>query len=238
MRHRYATMKRRDLQYRGGVSIVLVHGRCVTGGAWDLVAGELRDRGRRVEVVELHRGSLLADTAAVQGVVDTLAEPVVVCGWSYGGMVITGLALDASSHLVYLCALMPAEGESAMDLGRRHPGGLDALIGTDKAGDLVLQGDDLDEILWADAPSETAAMARTILRPQAMQSLLEAPPRIAWQHTPSMFVVGRDDRVYHRQLVNEMAARAATVLEWDTSHAPLLSRPDLVVDLLIGIHIR
>ena len=215
-----------------------MHGRCVTGAVWDLVAGELRGRGRRVEVVELHRGSLLADTAAVQQVVDRLGEPLVVCGWSYGGMVITGLAPGGSSQLVYLCALMPAEGESAMELGRRYPGGLDALVATDEAGDLVLQGDELDEILWADAPSETAAVARTILRPQAMRSFLEAPPRVAWRQTPSTFIVGRHDRVYHRRLVDEMASRAATVHEWDTSHSPLLSRPDLVADLLVDIDAR
>ena len=217
------------------MSVVLVHGRCLTGAVWDLVAGELRGRGRRVEVVELHRGSLLADTEAVQEVVDLLGEPVVACGWSYGGMVITGLTLGASSHLVYLCALMPAEGESAIELGRRHPGGLAALVDTDEAGDVVLRGDQVDEILWADAPSETAAMARTMLRPQAMRSFLEAPPRVAWRQTPSTYVVGRHDRAFHPQLVDEMASRAATVTEWETSHSPLLSRPHLVVDLLARI---
>jgi pimeloyl-ACP methyl ester carboxylesterase len=199
------------------------------------VADGLRDRGRRVEVVELHRGSLLADTAAVQEVVERLGEPVVACGWSYGGMVITGLTLGASSHLVYLCALMPAEAESAIELGRRHPGGLAALVDTDEAGDVVLRGDQVDEILWADAPSETAAMARTMLRPQAMQSFLEAPPRVAWRQTPSTYVVGRHDRAFHRHLVDEMASRAATAIEWDTSHSPLLTRPDLVADLLARI---
>ena len=193
------------------------------------------DRGRRVEVVELHRGSLLADTAAVQEVVERLGESVVACGWSYGGMVITGLTLGASSHLVYLCALMPAEGESAIELGRRHPGGLAALVDTDEAGDVVLRGDQVDEILWADAPSETAAMARTMLRPQAMRSFLEAPPRVAWRQTPSTYVVGRHDRAFHPQLVDDMASRAATVIEWETSHSPLLSRPHLVVDLLARI---
>jgi pimeloyl-ACP methyl ester carboxylesterase len=197
--------------------------------------GGLLGRGRRVEVVELHRGSLLADTAAVQEVVDRLGEPVVVCGWSYGGMVITGLTLGASSHLVYLCALMPAEGESAIELGSRYPGGLAALVDTDGAGDLVLRGDQLDEILWPDAPPETAARARTMLRPQAMQSFREAPPRVAWRHTPSTYVVARYDRAFHRQLVDEMASRASTVVEWDTSHSALFSRPDLVVDLLARI---
>jgi pimeloyl-ACP methyl ester carboxylesterase len=188
-----------------------------------------------VEVVELHRGSLLADTEAVQEVVDLLGEHVVACGWSYGGMVITGLTLGASSHLVYLCALMPAEGESAIELGGRHPGGLAALVDTDEAGDVVLRGDQVDGVLWADAPAETAAMARTLLRPQATRSFLEAPARVAWRQTPSTYVVGRHDRAFHRQLVDEMASRASTVLEWDTSHSPLLSRPDLVVDLLARI---
>ena len=65
-----------------------------------------------------------------------------------------------------------------------------------------------------------------------MQSFREAPPRVAWRQTPSTYVVGRRDRAFHRHLVDEMASRAATVIEWDTSHSPLLSRPDLVVDLL------
>lgn len=217
------------------MSIVLVHGMCTTGVAWDLVADELRGRGRRAEIVELHRGSLMADTAAVQGVIDLLGEPVVVCGWSYGGMVITGLVLGESSHLVYICALMPAEGETATDLGRRHPGGIDALLGTDEAGDLVLGGDNLDAILWGDARPEIADMARTTLRSQATTSFFEAPPRVAWRQTPSTFVIGRYDRVFNRKLMDEMASRAATVMEWDTSHSPMLSRPDLVVDLLDSI---
>jgi pimeloyl-ACP methyl ester carboxylesterase len=49
---------------------------------------------------ELHRGSLAGDTAAVQAAVDELGGSAVVCGWSYGGAVITGLDLGAGSHLV------------------------------------------------------------------------------------------------------------------------------------------
>ena len=74
-----------------------------------------------------------------------------------------------------------------------------------------------------------------MLRPQAMQSFLEAPPRVAWRQTPSTYVVGRHDRAFHPQLVDEMASRAVTVTEWETSHSPLLSRPHLVVDLLARI---
>jgi len=38
--------------------------------------------------------------------------------------------------------------------------------------------------------------------------------------------------VFHRQLIDEMAPRATDVIEWDSSQSAVLSRPDLVVDLL------
>jgi pimeloyl-ACP methyl ester carboxylesterase len=220
------------------LSVVLVHGSFVDSSCWDVVAESLRRRGRQVGTVDLHRGSLLADIRAVQDIVDQAGGPVVVCGWSYGGMVITGLDPPVGSHLVYLCALMPDAGESAIALGERHPGGIDQLLATDDAGDLVLQGETLDQILWADAPVEAATSARASLRSQAMTSFLESPATIAWRTHPSTFVVGRDDRVFDPALVREMAERADHMLEWPTSHSPVLSRPDLVVDLLDNIALR
>ena len=214
------------------MAIVLVHGAFVDSTSWDEVRTKLDELGHRAVAVRLHRGSLAADTAAVQDAVDHLDEPVVACGWSYGGMVITGLITPPGSHLVYLNALMPDEGESAMSLGSEHSGGIDALLGTDEAGDLVLGGDDLDGVLWGDAPAEAAARARASLRSQAMASFIEAPARIGWRSTASTFVIGREDRVFHPALIGHMAKRAGTVIEWDTSHSPVLSRPDLVVGLL------
>jgi hypothetical protein len=35
-----------------------------------------------------------------------------------------------------------------------------------------------------------------------------------------------------------MAQRATHVVEWNTSHSPMLSRPDLIVDLLDGLAAR
>ena len=128
-------------------------------------------RGRRVEVVELH----LVDPSWRTRL--RCRKSSIASGnrpWPAAGRTAAWSSPDSRSvsrsHLVYLCALMPAEGESAMELGSRHPGRLDTLVGIDEVGDLVLHGDRVDEILWADAPSEIAAMARTLLRPQEMQS--------------------------------------------------------------------
>jgi pimeloyl-ACP methyl ester carboxylesterase len=153
-------------------------------------------------------------------------------------MVITGLELPAGSHLVYLCAFMPEEGESATSLNERHPADLGRLLGTDESGDLLLVGDEIDELVWADAPAARASAARASLRSQGSVTLMESPPRVAWRDVPSTFVVARRDRVVHPDLQREMARRAKHVVEWDTSHMPMLSRPDRVIDLLNGLAVK
>ena len=65
-----------------------------------------------------------------------------------------------------------------------------------------------------------------------MQTMLDMPARVAWRDTPSTYVITRHDRTMNTELQREMARRAKHVVEWDTSHSPVLSRPDLVVDLL------
>jgi pimeloyl-ACP methyl ester carboxylesterase len=213
--------------------IVLVHGAHVGAQCWDFVTPGVRGRGHTVETVELHRGSLLADTGAVQEAIDRLhSGPVVACGWSYGGMVITGLELPPGSHLVYLCALMPDEGETASSLTERYPTEFAGLLSLDEEGQLVVASGEVDTLLWADAPIERADAARASLRSQAIAPLLEPPVRVAWRDTPSTYVVSRQDRVVHPDLQREMAQRADSVVEWDTSHSPMVSRPDLVVELL------
>jgi hypothetical protein len=100
-------------------AVVLVHGLYHRPEHFALVAARLRTAGAEVVVPELHRGSLTADTAAVQAVVDLLPEPPIMLGHSYGGSVITGVR--GAGHLVYLAAFVPDVGESAAGLGGRVP---------------------------------------------------------------------------------------------------------------------
>jgi pimeloyl-ACP methyl ester carboxylesterase len=219
-------------------NVLLVHGAWVDSSCWDSVTPALRERGHRVETVELHRGTVAADTKVAQEAIDSLGTEVVACGWSYGGMVITGLDLPAGSHLVYLCAYMPDEGESATLLNLRHPGDVMTVVQGDDAGDTFLAGDEIDELVWADAPSDLAAAARASLRAQPMQTFLDAPVRVSWRDVPSTYVICRQDRTVNPDLQRELAKRATSVVEWDTSHSPMLSRPDLIVELLDGLAAR
>jgi len=111
--------------------IVLVHGACQTAATWDLVVPRLRQSGRQVIVATLT--GLGTDTRPltervtlsthVRDIVALLEREglrnVVLVGHSYAGMIITGVAeqaRDRIQHLVYVDALVPEHGQSAMDI--------------------------------------------------------------------------------------------------------------------------
>jgi pimeloyl-ACP methyl ester carboxylesterase len=110
--------------------IVLVHGALQSAATWDLVAPRLTHSGRPVFVATLTGlegdGSLSEAVRLDTHVDDVVAllqqsdlSQVVLVGHSYAGMVITGVAERTGSrigHLVYVDALVPQNGQSAMDL--------------------------------------------------------------------------------------------------------------------------
>jgi pimeloyl-ACP methyl ester carboxylesterase len=111
--------------------IVLVHGAFQSAATWDLVAPHLQENGRRVIVASLTglgptAGALSEAVTLETHVRDVAAlleqedlHDVVLVGHSYAGMIITGVAehaRDRIGHLVYVDALVPEHGQTAMDL--------------------------------------------------------------------------------------------------------------------------
>lgn len=110
---------------------VLVHGAWHGGWCWKRVAKLLRDAGHEVHTPTLtglgEKAHLLSrdidletHIADICGVFE--AEEItdaVLCGHSYGGMVITGAAdrlADRISTIVYLDAFIPRNGQSLLDI--------------------------------------------------------------------------------------------------------------------------
>jgi len=211
------------------VAVVLVHGLYHRPEHFAVVAERLRSAGTHVVVPELHRGSLLADTAAVQAAVDSLREPPIVLGHSYGGSVITGLR--GAGHLVYLAAFVPDVGESAAGLGGASPQLLEA-ISPQPDGSTCLRPDLAVDTLYGDCPEPLAAWAVGLLRAQAPGCGRGVPERHSWKHTPSTYVVCGQDRAIDPGLQRKMAARCTDVREWQTGHSPFVGQPDLVFELL------
>ena len=89
-------------------SIVLVHGGFVDGAGWRGVYDALRGDGYNVRIVQNPTKSLADDAATTRDVLDSVDEPVVLVGHSYGGAVITEAGThDKVAALVYITAFAP-----------------------------------------------------------------------------------------------------------------------------------
>jgi len=55
----------------------------------------------------------------------------------------------------------------------------------------------------------------------------------AWKTKPSWYIVGTKDRTVHPDLERAMAKRmGATTYELDSSHVPMLSQPERVIEVI------
>ncbi len=113
---------------------VLVHGAWHGGWCWQRVAAALAARGHRVFTPTLsglgERSHLPSEQITLGTHVADIAnlitwndlEGVVLCGHSYGGMIITGVAErvpERIAALVYLDAFIPEDGQSMQELTTR-----------------------------------------------------------------------------------------------------------------------
>jgi pimeloyl-ACP methyl ester carboxylesterase len=128
-------------------TFLIVHGGWGGGWEWSPVARRLRERGHDVFTPTLtglgERAHLGADIGLSDHIDDVLAvftfedlRDVVLCGHSYGGMVVTGVAdrvPELIRLLVYLDALVPDDGQAARDLLPREFG--DSLVDTAEGAD-------------------------------------------------------------------------------------------------------
>ncbi|MGW2396037.1 alpha/beta hydrolase [Kitasatospora sp. NPDC001664] len=215
--------------------VLLVHGAWHTGHAWDGVAAGLRARGVPVAVAELHRGSLAGDVAAAEAALDGLSGhgPAVVCGHSYGGAVITGLAPDRIGHLVYLAAMMPDQGETALGLlAGAPPTGLASAMVGDRAGTTTIDPEAAGALFHALLSEEERARHTARLVPQVMAAGLQPTGRAAWRERPSTYVLCSEDRAVHPELQRRFAARATHTVTWRSDHGAFASHREETVELL------
>ncbi|MGW6578212.1 alpha/beta fold hydrolase [Streptomyces globisporus] len=210
-------------------AVVLVHGLYHRPEHFAVVAEGLRADGTEVAVPELHRGSLAADTAAVQAVIDALPEPPVVLGHSYGGSVITGVR--GAAHLVYLAAFVPDAQESAAGLGGASQQLKDAIV-VEPDGSTALHPGLAIDALYGDCPAPLAARAVGLLRAQGPGCGRGVPQHHGWKETPSTYVICAQDQAVDPGLQQAMASRCTDVRVWQTGHSPFVGQPDLIVELL------
>jgi pimeloyl-ACP methyl ester carboxylesterase len=221
-------------------TVVLVHGAWHGSWCWDRVVPLLEARGLTVRTVDLPSvgvapgvaADLSGDAAAVAAVLDQVDGPALLCGHSYGGMVISVAAAGRSdvSRLVYLCAFMPDAGESLVQLTGGKPAPWIQLLD----GGLTLPDPaQAVDVFYADCDGETAREAAARIRSMSGAAFGEPVAAPAWHGIPSTYVVCTLDRAIPPELQRDVfAPRADEVVELEASHSPFSSQPAAVAALL------
>jgi pimeloyl-ACP methyl ester carboxylesterase len=220
-------------------TVVLVHGAFHDGWCWELVRSALDERGVPNQALDLPFTGLEGDAEAVGKLLDAVEGPAVLCGHSYGGMVISRAASgrDDVAHLVYLCAVQVGDdaemGEvvtARSNIAEAFVYGEDGSMSADLASAPLVFYHDCDDELTATAVSHLRVMPVGVVQASDAE-----PPPPAWTQIESTYVVCTDDQIIHPEGQRIMAAHADHVVELDTSHSPMLSRPDLVADVLADL---
>jgi len=224
-------------------SYVLVHGGFGGGWVWDDVAERLASDGHRLHVVDRlpsagtdprSLGDMTADADHVRQMLDELDEPAVLVGHSYSGMVITELADHPKvRHSVYLCALWPQRGQSALNLmGDALP---PSFFARDDGAMQITE--DFDVAWQAFCPDMDRAAAERMISRSVLQSYSSAitPSPAPDRAHPATYIIATGEPDGSVVAQESRAARADHVTRIPAAHMAQLSRPDEVAAALTAI---
>lgn len=156
--------------------------------------------------------------------------PIVLCGHSYGGVIITEAGTDARvTQLLYVTSVMPDASQSQADLIGTEPApwllpGDDGTVGVDP--DLIRRFFLQD----CDQPTTEQALAR--LTRQSLTPFTQAPRQIAWRQKPATYFVCTEDLATPAQVQRQRAREKTRLVEFAAGHHPFLSRPSAFADSL------
>ncbi len=165
---------------------------------------------------------------------------VVLLGFSYGGMVVTG-ALDhigeRVGHLVYLDAFVPVDGQTAMELfggPRPEPGPASLPPPEWQIVPLPRRLDTPQETAWSDA-RRTPQPIRTMTQAVSLSMPLEQ-----WPFTLTFIKATADPGEGPDSAFRQAARRAEADDRWtyheiEAGHMIPFSHPEVLADILLGL---
>jgi len=232
-----------------GARVILVHGAFHGAWCWQKVIDYLRARNIEAMAIDLPgcgsgerlNGGLEDCATKLREVIEGENRPAVVCGHSLGGATITE-SVDRESgvrHLVYLAALVPDVGETALD---NAPELLVGEIGKASErienGSVIVDPEAAGRIFYHDCDMETRKWAVSKMCPQNPSISMTPLTRAAWRYCDSTYIVCQDDRALAVGVQERLALRCRHVVRIATSHSPMLSQPEVLGDLLWELAVK
>ena len=214
-------------------SIVFCHGLWADGSCFSKVIPALQAEGHQVIAAQYALNTIADDVATVKSSLGRVSSPAILVGHSYGGSVITGAGTDDRvAGLVYIAALAPDADETSQTQQSNFPK-TDVFSYIEVAdGRIWLLPEGIDCFAGDLSEQEKKLVWATQCVPDA--DLFNAKVGgTAWKSKPSWYIVAKNDRTVHPDLERFFAKRmGATTYEVDSSHVPMLSHPDVVIDVI------
>jgi pimeloyl-ACP methyl ester carboxylesterase len=214
-------------------SIVFAHGLWADGSCYSKVIPALLADGHQVISAQNSLDTLEGDVVAVTRALGRVSSPAILVGHSYGGTVITAAGTDDRvAGLVYISALAPDEDETSQSLQDQFP-----------VTDVFSHIEIADGRIWL-LPSGIGCFAGDLSeQEQGLVWATQGVPDVnlfgqklggtAWRMKPSWYIVANNDRTVHPDLERFAAKRmGAHTYDVDSSHVPMLSRPDFVLGVI------
>jgi pimeloyl-ACP methyl ester carboxylesterase len=237
-------------------TFVLVHGSWHGAWCWERVVPRLQTAGHTVITMDLpgygedHTPvrdiTLQAYADKVLAAVDTAEEPVVLVGWSMGGIMISTVAEqrpERIAHLVYLAAFMLPRGVIPFQFVETSREFQDAsrvfryrVIEPDEGIHWVV-ADGVGDFFLNDADDADVAWVTKRLQPDYLAPL-GTPVQVSgqrWGSIPRTYIETLRDQAIPIAAQRKMQrlAPGATVHSLATGHSPHITRPDETADLLL-----
>jgi pimeloyl-ACP methyl ester carboxylesterase len=214
-------------------TIVFCHGIWADGSCFSKVIPALQSDGHEVIAVQYGLDSFEEDVATVKRTLNRVGSPVLLVGHSYGGATITASGVDERvAGLVYIGAVAPDVGETVQEQLEKYPSDIFSRVevadgrawmlptGTEFfCGDL---SEEEQKLVWATHYAPVYDLFH--------QQKIKSTP---WKSKPSWFILTTQDHTVHPDLQRWVSRRmGATVTEVESSHVPMLSKPDIVIEVI------
>jgi pimeloyl-ACP methyl ester carboxylesterase len=234
-------------------TFVMIHGAWHGGWCFDALRPLLAAKGHHMIAPDLPgMGGDEATLAAVtlegwaEFAVATCRDadaPVILCGHSRGGIVISEAAEAAPESiaaLVYICAMLIPSGQSRADMraaNQPNPG-FDAIRSTIPSGS-VIDARGAAAVFAQLSPPDLAAtaMARLVTEPEAPTNTPLQLTDARYGKVPRHYIECLNDRAITIEDQRRMQATlpCASVTTLDTDHSPFLSAPNDLANALLAI---
>jgi pimeloyl-ACP methyl ester carboxylesterase len=214
-------------------SIVFVHGIWADGSSFGKVIPPLQREGHEVIAAQYGLDTAAGDVSAVKSALARVKSPVILVGHSYGGTLITAAGTDPRvAGLVYIAALAPDADETSQTQQSNFPV-TDVFSHIEVADGRVWLKPSGVEFFAGDLSEEEQKLVWATHAAPAADLFNQKVEGTAWRSKPSWYVLATKDRTVHPDLQRFFAKRMkAVVFETPSSHVPMLSRPEVVLDVI------